>query len=395
MDLNTYLLTMLVSFSWVFTQKSIKWQVGTSNTNFCQIKSSLQYWKKCRYTIICSFSSYMNIQTSCRTEVLIFKGNYVPEMPLHILNGTDYESLDIVDMSNNHINIIKGRTFHKVWNVRTLILDHNNLEITDEEHPRMFSNFENLERLHLTNAFTEEVNATDTLLSLEDIFYESDLRLVKILHLEQNEIWEIGNNKRVFCQLPALTQLMLGDNRITDMDFVIDCLQELYYIDLERNNIARLSQTAMERLDNFHGAPTRKERPLQIKLLGNPFVCDCRSTDFYHWLLKTQVPLIEKEDYSCTDGFPHSNVGKHLLTVRSSDVCPTSMAAVAKFDVVMQKGHLKVFLYPQGAILILSYILSNNYILLLNMHYFHRKQLKDSLQKGHSYIIKKVFFAGI
>lgn len=64
----------------------------------------------------------------------------------------------------------------QVYNVKNLILSHNNLEITDDkERPRVFSNFENLERLVLTNAFSEDTNSTDYLLSLEDIFYESEL----------------------------------------------------------------------------------------------------------------------------------------------------------------------------------------------------------------------------
>lgn len=64
----------------------------------------------------------------------------------------------------------------QVSNVKTLILDHNDLEIVGEkERPRIFSNFDTLERLHLTNAFTERINASDYLLSLKDIFFESYL----------------------------------------------------------------------------------------------------------------------------------------------------------------------------------------------------------------------------
>lgn len=64
-------------------------------------------------------------------------------------------------------------------------------------------------------------------------------RELRVLHLEQNEIWSIGRNQKVFCQLPKIEQILLGDNRLVDFDFRIDCLPELRYLDLERNMISR------------------------------------------------------------------------------------------------------------------------------------------------------------
>ncbi len=77
-------------------------------------------------------------------------------MPWNIFGKMkDYPQLDTIDMSNNNIKEIKGKTYHRVQNVRTLILNHNQLNITgDRNHPRIFSNFINLQSLHLTNAFT-------------------------------------------------------------------------------------------------------------------------------------------------------------------------------------------------------------------------------------------------
>ena len=53
----------------------------------------------------------------------------------------------------------------------------------------MFSNFYNLEALHLTNAFTEAVDSKWYLGDLKEIFLNSNMTKLKKLHLEQNEIW--------------------------------------------------------------------------------------------------------------------------------------------------------------------------------------------------------------
>ena len=102
----------------------------------------------------------------------------------------DYPYLDTIDMTNNKIEEIKGKTYHRVGKVKTLILNHNQLDITKEKnHPRIFSNFVNLESLHLTNAFTEGIDSKEYLLALEQIFIGSNLSSLIKLHLEQNEIW--------------------------------------------------------------------------------------------------------------------------------------------------------------------------------------------------------------
>ena len=56
---------------------------------------------------------------------------------------------------------------------------------------RVFSNFENLMELHLTDAFAD--NSPEDLASdLHDIFFNSDLNQLRKLHLEQNEITPVS-----------------------------------------------------------------------------------------------------------------------------------------------------------------------------------------------------------
>lgn len=116
-------------------------------------------------------------------------------------------------MSNNGIHDVKGKAFHHVVGVTRLILNHNNISISSEEernfhHPRVFSNFFNLEELHLTNAFADNTDAT-LADDLHDIFVNSNLTKLYKLHLEQNEIKNFKDD-RVFCDLPNLHDIYLG-----------------------------------------------------------------------------------------------------------------------------------------------------------------------------------------
>ncbi len=159
----------------------------------------------------------------------------------------DYPQLDTIDMTNNKIEEIKGKTYHHVGNVKTLILNHNNLNITgDKTHPRIFSNFVNLESLHLTNAFTESVDSKDYLVALEQIFVGSNLTSLIKVHLEQNEIWHFKNPK-MFCNLPSLMDLYLGDNNLTDINFDFSCLRNLRFLDLRDNRINTLSNYTLNK----------------------------------------------------------------------------------------------------------------------------------------------------
>ena len=128
------------------------------------------------------------------TEVLLWNGNNVPYLRQNLLGTTsEHEVLKVIDMSNNNIQEISGKAFHKVGSVEILILNHNDLRISGEQsHPRLLTNFYNLKELHLINAFTELI---DSKYYLDDLFTilltsadEGNTALNK-LHLEQNEIW--------------------------------------------------------------------------------------------------------------------------------------------------------------------------------------------------------------
>ncbi|XP_062562187.1 phospholipase A2 inhibitor [Armigeres subalbatus] len=239
-----------------------------------------------------------------QTEVVIFTGNYIQELPWNVF-GTlnDRLNLTIVDMSNNHIHEIRGKTYHHVPNVRRLILNHNNLSISryDDEafnyhHPRVFSNFVNLMELHLTNAFADNTSA-ELSADLHDIFVSSNLTKLVKLHLEQNEIVQF-NDKRVFCDLPALLDLHLGDNLLTEINFNITCLKSLRFLDLERNKFETLRPHDMKMLDSVQNEKDRTT-PFMVDFTFNPFQCDCVIDPLYDWLRSTNVTVRNRENLMC------------------------------------------------------------------------------------------------
>jgi len=251
-----------------------------------------------------------------KTNTLIFTGNNITVLPWNVFGDLNITSLRYIDMSNNQIQEIKGKSYHHVPNVETLILNHNNLQINGDgrenmHHPRMFSNFINLQSLHLTNAFKDN---TDSELAedLRDIFINSNLTKLYKLHLEQNEIKSFGD-PNVFCDLPNIRDIYLSDNYLPALNFNVKCLKKLRFIDLEHNNITKLTQKDLDNLDKL-APPFREADPLMIDLSRNPLRCDAALKTFYNWLLKTNVTVRNKEKLEC-----HSNKfgNKYVVNLKS------------------------------------------------------------------------------
>ena len=247
---------------------------------------------------------------------------------MRLLGIWEYHSkLEVIDLSINGIKVIQGRSLHKVKNVKRLILNHNDLYVVHGSS-RVFSNFVNLEELHLTNAFTEEIDDKWNPSDLKDIQLDSNLANLKKLHLEQNEIWEM-KDMDMFCQLPQLLDLHLSDNLLTNINFSLECLKKLRYLDLEFNRIRNLPQTTLEKLEKAFsqkepGPDGHMKYTRQVDLHGNPFACDCHMKNFAQWLNRTDINLMNKDAMRCYDGVPASNAGKRIKNVDKYD-CPVKV----------------------------------------------------------------------
>lgn len=253
------------------------------------------------------------------TQVLIFTGNHIPEIPWNIF-GTinDLENLRVVDMSNNGIREIKGKSYHHVKNVERLILNHNDIVISSDydielnhHHPRVLSNFVNLLELHLTNAFLDN---TDAALAedLHDVFVNSNLTKLMKLHLEQNEIRSFRDHE-VFCDLPNLRDLHLGDNRLTNLNFNMTCMRHLRFLDMEGNKIESLTRRELNLMDRVNSMPGRDVN-FVVDFKKNPFTCECGIADFVTWIKRTNVTVRDKDKLRCAR--PNLSAGGSLLKLK-------------------------------------------------------------------------------
>lgn len=147
--------------------------------------------------------------------------------------------------------------------------------------------------LHLTDAFADEgvVNITT---DLYEVFVNSNLSRLAKLHLEQNKI-SIITEPRVFCPLPRLLDLHLSNNQLTGIDFNLDCMSNLRFIDLEGNHIRGLSDEQLSTLDNVQSG----NKSLVIDLSNNLFSCGCNIEKLYSWLHTTKVIVRNSESIQC------------------------------------------------------------------------------------------------
>ena len=250
------------------------------------------------------------------TEVLIFTGNpLITELPTNLFgNGTkkSFEKLHLIDFSNNNIRSIKGRTFHHVKKVKKLILDNNHLTIMGENfHPRIFSNFESLEELHLRNAFAETTRQLNFMEDLITVLNDANLTKLKVLNLENNGI-QLMPNQFAICSLPALTKLLLGGNYLTDIRLNVSCTPKLILLDVSDNFISSLSNQSLAFLPNsikFH-----------VNLTRNPLRCDCHLVDMHRWVKLTKTWVIGNKTLQCASGFPESNMGRLFNELEESEL---------------------------------------------------------------------------
>lgn len=244
-----------------------------------------------------------------KTQVLIFTGNYIEELPWNVFGTLDsLPNLRVIDMSNNKIREIRGKTYHHVQRVERLILDFNNLSLDPERrHPRVFSNFVSLLELHLTDAF-ENGPPRDLAATLHDIFVNSNLTQLIKLHLEQNEISEFRDSN-VFCDLPNLLDLYLGDNTLTALHFNISCLRKLHFLDLQRNKFTKILERDLHTMDTL----VKHNQNIAVDFTANPFECSCKLNPFIKWLNKTKVFVRNKDNLRCYE----DNISHELYEIKN------------------------------------------------------------------------------
>ncbi|XP_075146501.1 trophoblast glycoprotein [Haematobia irritans] len=396
-----YLLTTNV---WAFT--SISTSCGPNFPSTCACGREM-YEGTMQYIVNCTNAQLRNTSVlefmPQDVEVLIFTGNLIPELPWNVFGSINsYKNLRIVDMSNNHIREIRGKSYHHVQNVERLILNHNNLSISrdDDEvnhhHPRVFSNFLNLQSLHLTDAFDD--NSSPQLSEdLHDIFMNSQLDKLQKLHLEQNEITHFKDRK-VFCDLPSLRDLHLGDNFLKDINFEVSCLKNLRFLDLERNKFEFVKPHDLMVLNELEARKDRNTN-LIVDFNLNPFTCDCKISSFRTWIHSTNVTVRNKESLMCF----HDEVDPlPILEIDMSQCSAAIAAATIMFNTATDNhyglgGHEETGLARHTATLIFLLIVLSMILLglVVALVYVSRDKLKFMITPVFDNVAKKVQYTSI
>lgn len=366
----------------------------------------LMYEGSYQYIVNCTNAGLRNTSVlefmPQEVEILIFSGNFIPELPWNVFGSiNNYKNLKIVDMSNNHIREIRGKTYHHVQNVERLILNHNNLSISrdDDEvnhhHPRVFSNFLNLQSLHLTDAFDD--NSSPQLSEdLHDIFVNSQLTKLEKLHLEQNEITHF-KDRRVFCDLPSLRDLHLGDNFLKDINFEVNCLKNLRFLDLERNKFEFVKTHDLLLLNEL-SAQEHRSTNLIVDFNLNPFTCDCKISAFRTWIGTTNVTVRNKETLMCF----HNKVDPLPILELDMTECSAAIAAATIMFNTASDKHYENMHSDSGLarhtatliflLIVLSMILLGLVIALI---YVSRDKLKFMITPVFDNVAKKVQYTSI
>ncbi|CAH0385715.1 unnamed protein product [Bemisia tabaci] len=344
------------------------------------------YGKHDQYIVNCTNTGFTDAKIlenlPSETQVLIFSGNKISTLPWNVF-GTmnNHSELRVIDMSNNGIKEIRGKSYHHVPNVERLILNHNEISIATSEpnnhhHPRVFSNFDSLSELHLTNAFADNTSE-DLAADLHDIFINSELRHLNKLHLEQNEITGF-RDPNVFCSLPNLMDLHLGDNLLRDLHFNLSCLEHLRFLDLERNQVMALKDADLAVLDSF----PQRHKNLAIDLSGNPFVCGHEMEHLCAWLRVSQVRIRNKNAITCTTS-NSINTDKH--TEGHSDCLPHTL--------------LMTQVQPPSSHTLVTFVLTALTVVLLSLVclllYVNRDQISYQLRPVIDSVTRKVQYTSI
>lgn len=156
-----------------------------------------------------------------------------------------------------------------------LNLAHNNLNMM---HQLAFAFMANLTNLHLQG------NRLGVHVTLGEKIFRN-LKRLETLNLNSNYIQRLPKN--IFTGLTKLIELHLADNSLTTIDFRLEELSSLTYLDLSRNQIKVIADVNLKFLDSLS-----KRLPLKVNLTGNILPCTCYSNHLVRWLSVTKVSIL-------------------------------------------------------------------------------------------------------
>lgn len=254
-------------------------------------------------------------------------GSELTELPQNIFGSCKFTGeltlrfLKTVDLSNNKIKRIHGKTFHCMPKLTDLILRNNEWQIGYYHGlVGVFTSLPSLKYLDLTNAFQEVWNGTYHVPYIVHVLKSSELTHLETLSLSQNEFCAFSSDAAAsLCRLTSLKTLNLSHNCL-EKPSLKDCMKNLVTLDVSHNNMPIVHEDLRHVIDSL---PLLED----VRLDHNKFACDCGLVETYRWLQQTNAP-IRKTELRCHTGYHSSYINKTVLSLKETDlqciIIPTS-----------------------------------------------------------------------
>nr|UTM63725.1 Toll-like receptor [Ruditapes philippinarum] len=140
----------------------------------------------------------------------------------------------------------------------------------------------------------------------------SKLSKLEILHMSSNKIQFMPTI--IFKGLELLQELYLDSNQINVVNWNMDHMTELKFIDLSDNQIVNIDGNVRHQWNNL-----ASQHALSINLANNSFICNCMYIDQINWFSDTNVCFINHRGYKCKF---NNNTSGNLI---SADVISRSL----------------------------------------------------------------------